>query len=204
MKKKLALDVPPPREGEQEPALGVLIERTLPALRAFVARRLDRSTASKESVSDLVQSACREVIQNFEGFEYEGELPFRAYLYRTALNKVIDKRRYYHAEKRGANRDIALQELSDNDAAGQASEACDGPPERLLHQEEIDLLENAWGQLPEELREILTLRRIWGLSNRRAAERLGTTRARARRLFGRALARLTALYDTEGTGRVDE
>ncbi|MFT4539180.1 MAG: RNA polymerase sigma factor (sigma-70 family) [Planctomycetota bacterium] len=181
----------------EELALSQLIERTLPGLRAYVARRLDRTTASKESVSDLVQSACREVIQGYDAFEYEGELPFRAYLYRTAMNKVIDRRRYYRAEKRSTAQVLSLQDVPDGATTDRMREGNPGPDQVVVQREEIDLLDKAWAQLPEDLREILMLRRVYGLSNRRAAEQLGSTEARTRHLLARALARLTTLYDDD-------
>ena len=58
-------------------AVEALIERYLPELRAFVRLRAGELIRAHESRSDVVQSACREVLQHIERFRFTGEGAFR-------------------------------------------------------------------------------------------------------------------------------
>ena len=54
-------------------AIDHLLERHLPALRAFVRLRAGPTVARNESSSDVVQSVCREILMGAGRFEYQGE-----------------------------------------------------------------------------------------------------------------------------------
>ena len=61
-------------------ALDALMVRYLPQLRAFVRLRAGPLVRVHESSSDLVQSVCREVIQNAERFRHPSESAFKQWL----------------------------------------------------------------------------------------------------------------------------
>ena len=82
-------------------AMGALLERHLPGLRAFVRLRMGPALRAQESESDLVQSVCLELIEDLSDFEYRGEGQFRRWLYTAALNKIHKHHRHYTAKKRG-------------------------------------------------------------------------------------------------------
>ena len=86
--------------------MDALLERHLPGLFAFMRLRAGEFLRRRESVSDLVQSVCREVLADPGDFSYRGEGQFRRWLYTTALRKIIDKGRYYRAEKRDPRREV--------------------------------------------------------------------------------------------------
>ncbi len=58
-------------------AIDALLEANLPALRAFVRLRMGPTLRAKESASDLVQSACREVLEGLDRFQFQGAENFR-------------------------------------------------------------------------------------------------------------------------------
>ena len=63
--------------------------------------------------------------------------------------------------------------------------------------EEVLRIEQAFEELPENFREVITLSRILGLSHREIAEQTGSTEGATRALLFRALARLSRLLDVE-------
>ena len=69
-------------------ALDALVEHHLPNLLAFLRLNAGPHLLAKESVSDLAQSVCREVLDDVDRFEYRGEPAFRKWLFTAALNKV--------------------------------------------------------------------------------------------------------------------
>src|SRR5262245_60540622 len=86
-------------------AIESLLHQHLPGVQAYVRLRMSPSLRGKESVSDLVQSACREVLQHLGRFQYRGEGNFKHFLYTTALRKVLNKDRYYHEAMRDVRRE---------------------------------------------------------------------------------------------------
>jgi DNA-directed RNA polymerase specialized sigma24 family protein len=86
--------------GGDAPAVRTLLERYLPGLRAFVRLNSGKALRSKDSCSDLVQSACREVLQHADNFEYGGEAGFKQWLYRTAMRKIAHRADHWRAAKR--------------------------------------------------------------------------------------------------------
>jgi len=170
-------------------ALEALLEQNLPRLRAFVRAKVGARLAQQESCSDLVQSACREVLIALPEFEYRGETEFRSFLFQAALRKIIDRARWHGAQARDAAREQAIGE-----ATGDLALATFLTPSRdLQSREELHRLEAAFDGLPDEYREAIVLRRIVGLSYGEIAADLERTEGAARNLVYRGLARLSEL-----------
>ena len=121
-------DAVPPLDGTQtpdllrraghgdEPAVRTLLSRYLPGLRAFVRLHSGKLVRSKESCSDLVQSACREVLEHASDFAYGGEAGFKQWLYRTALRKIAHRAEYWRADRRDAAREHRDDRPSNDDS----------------------------------------------------------------------------------------
>src|SRR5690606_10990331 len=87
-------------------ALDQLLQRYLPQLHAFVHARLGRELRARESSLDVVQSVCRELLSARSSFAFPGEDRFRGWLFTSALNKVRERHRRLHADKRDVARDV--------------------------------------------------------------------------------------------------
>ncbi len=170
-------------------AMDALIEHHLPGLRAFVRLRAGPLIRARESSSDLVQSVCREVLENAERFRHPGEAAFKRWLYTTALRKIVDRRDYYLAQKRDALREAPA---ADGDAAVLSCyESFATPSRQAMVREELERVEAAFDVLPEEDREIVTLAHVLGMSRAEIGERLGKSEGAVRVQLFRALARLS-------------
>ena len=90
------------------PSVEQLLMRYLPRLRAFIRLRVDALLRQRESCSDLVQSVCRDVLEHAGTFTYQGEECFRAWLFKAALNKILEHRRALGSEKRDVRREQAI------------------------------------------------------------------------------------------------
>lgn len=151
---------------------------------------------AKESESDLAQSVCREILQDLEDFEYRGETRFRHWLYTTALRKILDRDKYYRRAKRDAAREQpAAADAAPLDLAPVAAcyQTVFTPSENAIRREEVEALERAFEQLPDNYRQVITLSRVVGMSHAEIAEKLETSEAYSRNLLSRALARLSRL-----------
>jgi RNA polymerase sigma-70 factor, ECF subfamily len=182
-------------------ALHALLERYLPELDGYVRRHTSAALAQKESRSDLVQSVCREVLEDLGtgGFEWRGEGPFRQWLYQAALHKIQNKARFHGAQRRDGDREQPiLGDLLNNDA-GAGDRAPQTPSMAAADAEERERFLHALGQLPTEQRQIVEWAHIQGMPHRQIAERLGVTEPHSRMLLSRALAQL-AKFATRNDG----
>jgi len=177
-------------------AVDVLLERNLPGLRAYIRLNAGQLVRAKESCSDLVQSVCREVLQDVGGFEYQGEAAFRQWLYTAALRKVMDKHRFYKQQKRDAAKEVAAPgtESSPGDLLDQYG-GFYTPSHDAAMKEELERVEGAFDELPDDYREVITLARIVGLPHKEIAEKMGRTEVATRHLLARAMARLAGILD---------
>jgi RNA polymerase sigma factor (sigma-70 family) len=181
----------------EEPAVRTLLERYLPSLRAFVRLNSGRLLRGRESCSDLVQSACREVLQNPQGFVYGGEAGFRQWLYRTALRKIAHRVEHWQAAKRDAARDVDPTP-HDNAATGDSAEllACYQafytPSQQAAAREELERVESAFDRLPEAHRQVIVMAKILGMTRAEIGAELGRSELAVRTLLSRALAQLAS------------
>lgn len=179
-------------EGD-EGAIDALLARHLPRLRGFIRLNAGEHIQKKESVSDIVQSVCREVLQDLSDFSYEGEAAFRQWLFTMAMRKIIDRGRYYKAQKRDPGREV--QPGRDSEGAMEYAElgTLFTPSRDAMVQEEIDRIEQAFQGLPDHYRDVITMSRIFGYSNAEIGARLGKGEDAVRMLLARALTKLSGL-----------
>lgn len=177
-------------------AIEALLERHLPGLMAYVRLHAGPLVLHRESCSDIVQSACRQVLEQMDRFEYRGEPAFRKWLFVTALNKIRERQRYYQAAKR----DFKREERQRGESRGDLAEILPSfltPSHAAIADEDMERLEHAFSQLSPEQRQVITLARIIGLSHAEIAEELGRTEGAVRVLLHRALLRLGWLMDQD-------
>lgn len=177
-------------------ALETLLERHLPGLLAYVRLHAGPLVLRRESCSDIVQSACREVLQKMDRFEYRGEPAFRKWLFVTALNKIRERHRYYQAAKRDVKREDPRGEEGRGDLA-EILPAFVTPSQVAIAEEDMQRLERAFSQLSEEQRLVITLARIVGLAHAEIAEELGRSEGAVRVFLHRSLLRLGWLMDQD-------
>src|SRR5215510_4839674 len=103
-------------------ALAVLIERQLPALRAFVRLRGGRALRGWESSADVVQSVCREILQQKERFDYRGEPALKQWLFTTALRRLADRGRAAAVVERHGAKEVHVAPAEDSSADGSLAE----------------------------------------------------------------------------------
>ena len=176
-----------------EQALEALLELHLPALRGYVRLRTGQELRARESSSDVVQSICREILEQREKFRYPGPDGFRRWLYATALRKIRMHARHWRTEKRGALKEQPLDGGTSNAEllAGYA-EVCT-PSVELAAREEVERIEAAIDQLPEDYRTVIALSRLANLSHAEVAAEMERSEGSVKMLLSRALARLSEL-----------
>jgi DNA-directed RNA polymerase specialized sigma24 family protein len=175
------------RAGDRR-ALEDLVVLHLPALRAFVRVQAGRELRDKESCSDLVQSACREVLADLSGFEYREEAGFRRWLFRAAERKILDRARFHGREKRDAKRQEALP-AGESGVLDCYASFCT-PSQVAASARGAGAPRGGDGEAAGTYREVLRLRHSLGLSERGRSARRSVARRNTRACSSASAARL--------------
>lgn len=188
-----------PAASNQGDAIHRLLEEHLGSLRAFLRLRAGAAIRARLGHSDLVQSVCREVLEAKDKIEFQGDAAFKNWLYTAALRKLVEHDRRMHAGKRDVRREIAADAPAGDDAALLQGYATATTPSLLaMGNEGARQLEEAFDELSEEHREIITMARITGLTHAQIAAELGKSEESCRQLLRRALVKLSMALDKRG------
>ena len=178
-------------QGDDQSIEAVLVSY-LPRLRAFIRSQIDAEQLLRESVSDLVQSTCREVLQAGPDFAWQGEARFRGWLFTAALNKIRGRLRSQRARKRSPGKQ---REDLDGDAVVDSWAASHTPSRVAADQEANASLEQAMATLSPDHREVIALCRLAELPHAEVARIMNRTEGAVRTLLSRALCELVAAVD---------
>jgi RNA polymerase sigma-70 factor (ECF subfamily) len=143
-----------------------------------------RLRAALES-EDVLQSVALEAFKALPRFEHRGEGSLRAFLHRLVLNKIRDRADTFKARKRAGA--VPLTDSMEARIPGPGGEPIYNDSERF------EQLERCMNRLPPEMREVVLLRKVEGLSGREVAERMNRSEDAERKAYSRAMARLTLL-----------
>lgn len=174
-------------------AVEALLAHHLPRLRSWLRVRVGSGLGPRESTSDIVQSACREVLEHLDRFHYEGEAGFRCWLFKTAERKLIDKHRFHRAARRDAGRERIAGEGSADGGLDALRGDLATPSQEAMAKEQEERIEAAVDRLSDEDRELYALFHIAGLGNAEIAAELGKTEVAVRKAKSRVLARLASM-----------
>ncbi|MBC3349371.1 sigma-70 family RNA polymerase sigma factor [Pseudomonas sp. SWRI196] len=125
---------------------------------------LNARLGNRQAAEDVVHDAYVRVLERASDTPIEQP---RAFLYRTALNLVID------GHRRNTLRQVESLEVLDSEERFFTP----SPHTSLDHGQRLDLLQRALAELPPLCRESFLLRKLEGLSHPQIAERLGISRA---------------------------
>jgi RNA polymerase sigma factor (sigma-70 family) len=127
-----------------------------PALRSYLRSHFP----TLRDVDDLVQETYMRVVHARNAGRVAETRP---YLFSTARNAAIDLCR--------RNRIVAFEPLAETNRPFVVESGADAA-DTLNHDQELSLLAAAFEALPERCRQVLTLRKLHGLSHRAIAEKL--------------------------------
>ncbi|WP_460135292.1 sigma-70 family RNA polymerase sigma factor [Pseudomonas sp. S1_E04] len=125
---------------------------------------INAKLGNRQVAEDVVHDAYVRVLERSSDTPIEQP---RAFLYRTALNLVID-----------GHRRNALRLVEPLDVLDSEERFATGAPHTLHHHaERLEMLERALAELPAACRDSFLLRKLDGLTHLQIAERLGISRA---------------------------
>jgi RNA polymerase sigma-70 factor (ECF subfamily) len=174
-------------------------------LRRMIAVYLDRRIAARIDPSDVVQEALAEAAQELPRYVREQPLPFYPWLRRFAWQRLMQLHRHHiGAGKRSVAREetwpMPLPDESAGDLAERLIDHQTSPSLRLIRDELRQRVQAALDRLSPRDRELLIMRHLEEMSTAEIAAILGVSVGAVRVRLLRALTRLRAMLDDEGSG----
>lgn len=153
-------------------------------LRAWLRQRF----ATRVDIDDIVQEACVRLLQARESGPLGSP---KAFLFATARNLALDRVRRHEVSRTDFLGEIdSLHVLDERE----------GIPETLARNQELALLTEAIQSLPARCRQILTLRKLYGLSHREIAARLGLSESTVSNQITIGIEKCTDYFAEHGDG----
>ncbi len=181
--------------GGSTAALGALIEHCRQYLLAVANHELPPELRAKLGASDLVQDTALEIQAGFGRFSGERQEEFLAWARGILIHNASNARRQYReTAKRQISREVSLDD--DNSWLKSDLVARDATPgAAALIGERAALVETAVQRLPSHFREVIYLRHRDRRSLAEIGQKLGRTSEAIRKLWQRAIERLSDELD---------
>jgi RNA polymerase sigma-70 factor (ECF subfamily) len=177
-------------------AIGRLLERHRGRLRSCVARRIDRRTAARFDLSDVVQETLVDAGRRLPEYLRDRPVGFFPWLNQLARQRLIDLRRtHLGSQKRSVIREQAREPGAFDDVLDNIPGDDTSPSGRAIRDEEHGRLRAIIDQLAERDREILDLRYGENLPFHEIAERLDVGLGAVKMRHLRAIERLHEAFD---------
>jgi RNA polymerase sigma-70 factor (ECF subfamily) len=163
-------------------------ERVLRIVRVRLSTKLRRHVESM----DIVQETLRKAAENLGELELRSQAAILQWLARIAENQMLDVNRRMSAQKRDRLREVPLDDGGERASSSGGPAAGQLPPDEIAAQRELSrLVDECVAALPEEYREVVTLRTYCGGSWEWVTAQMGKESSEAvRQLHRRATIRL--------------
>lgn len=179
------------RGGSTE-AIGTLLEAARSYLLLQAEQHLPLALRAKVGPSDIVQETAIDAHRDFLRFRGTTQEELYAWLRTILQNNVRDTvRRFEIAQKRAVAREASLSIIVDRRGISVLPTGNNTPDYSAIRREDAALLVGVLTRVPDDYQTVLRLRYWEGLTFSQIAERIGRSEEAARKLWYRALARLS-------------
>jgi RNA polymerase sigma-70 factor, ECF subfamily len=185
------LELAEARAGDRE-ALGRVLDSCREYLRLIAARGLDADLIAKGGASDLVQDTLFGAYRDFGAFHGCSRDEFLAWLRKILQNNLaVHRQRYRGTRKRQVSREIPIGGSSLGAKWHALRSESETPGTAAVRGEQIAALMAALGRMPEDYRRVVVWHQYDRLTFEEIGRRLGRSAEAVRKLWSRALIRLT-------------
>jgi len=173
-------------------AIGSLLEAARSYLLLQAEHELPLALRAKVGPSDIVQETAIDAHRDFLRFRGTTQEELYAWLRTILQNNVMDAvRRFEMAQKRAVKREASLSVIVDRRGISVLPVGSTTPDHSAIRREDAALLAGVLTRVPDDYQTVLRLRYWDGLTFPQIATRIGRSEEAARKLWYRALARLT-------------
>lgn len=176
------------RAGDHD-ALGEVLEGYREYLRLLARARVGQDLQVRLDPSDLVQETLLEAHRDFRQFLGGSEGELAVWLRRILVRNLADQLKYHQSQKRDVGREQPLEALIEHAHEALAA-PLSTPSNQASRREQAVVMANALARLPQDYRDVITLRHVEGRSFEEIAVQMGRSSGAVRMLWMRALEQL--------------
>ena len=174
--------------------LGQLLEEHRPRLLAMLARRIDPKLNLRLDSEDILSDAFLQARRRWTGYQANPDMKPYAWLYRIALDCLIEAYRRATQGRRDLHKEMPMPEGTSAQLGLGLMHPGTSPSEAVAREEVRKRVQQALGLVKETDREILWMRHHDQLSFAEAASILGLSENTATVRYARALRKLKDLW----------
>ena len=180
----------------QKTVLGNAIEQNRERLLKIISWHASERLKRLMPVEDILQEVFLDAYARLDYLNDKPEIPLIVKLRTIALQTIVDKERYYNANKRDVKKEI----FNKNDEAKKdlfvmLASAVTSPSQKFLRSELVNLVQNVLNDLSTEDRLIIALRHFEQMEYDECASIMNTTLDAAKMRYFRALKRFKELFE---------
>lgn len=153
-------------QGGDAEALNELYARYVSRVLAAVRVRLGAELRTKVQSWDIAQEAILASLRNVGTFDYTTEGAFLKWLAQIVENRIRDQIDFQQAGRRDLRREVSFQNQGSDASSAPLNlsvpAALPSPSEAMMLSEDLETLERALDQLPDDTRELLVAVKIEG------------------------------------------
>jgi len=181
-------------------AIGSLLQAARSYLLLQAENQLPISMRAKVGPSDIVQETAIDAHRDFLRFRGTTQEELYAWLRTILHNNLMDAvRRFEIAQKRTTRREQSISVVVDRRGVSVLPAGSHTPEHSAIRREDANVLSEALARMPDDYQTILRLRYWEGLTFPQIAGRIGRSEEAGRKLWYRALARLTVELQSRST-----
>jgi RNA polymerase sigma-70 factor (ECF subfamily) len=175
-------------------ALGQLLQEHQPRLLAMLRRRLDPKLNPRLDAEEILSMAFLQARRRWAAFQGRPEMKPYPWLYRIALDSLLEAWRYETRSPRDVRRALPLPDATSLQLGLGLVHPGTSPSEALARDEVRAQVRQVMSQLKDSEREILLMRHFDELSYADISAVLDVTENTAMKRYGRALSKLSDLW----------
>lgn len=157
-------------------------------MREAVRKLKGSKPSSRFDTSDIVQEGMMQMVQQFDSFRGNTEAEFDAWIKKIAKGHTLNVSRFHRAKKRDVTSEVT-------DQAGVLGSSDQSPPEEASRREMLERLAQAIQKLDDREQTVVMYHMFEELSFAKIGESVGASAATAKRVYDRAIEKLSRELD---------
>lgn len=184
------------KQSIQKTALGNAIEQYRDRLLAVISCRASEKLKRLMPVEDILQEAFLEAYKRLDYLNDKPEISLLVKLRNIVIQTIIDKERYYGADKRDANKEV-YDNLDDSQTnlLNHLADTITSPSKKIMRKERAIIIRQIIDELPPQDRDIIIMRHFEQMDYNDCAAILNVSLDAVKMRYYRALKRLTGLVE---------
>ena len=180
----------------QKTVLGNAIEQNRERLLKVISWNAPDWLKKRLPVEDILQEVFLDAYNRLDYFNDKPEVPLIVKLRTVALQTIIDKERYYGADKRDINKEVFNRnDESKTDLFAIFASEITSPSQKFMRSELVNLVRKVLNEMSPEDRTIIILRHFEHMEYEECAAIMNITLDAAKMRYFRALKRFKELFE---------